>query len=157
MSLPTQSNNLVGSQVFCATDLGLSGNLASGASTDGTGFSTGIPATVLVCATASAGGASVLKLKVGSTAAIDMTSGTTNATVPAGGSNFVTINTTTANPFVRLRLTDSANSSSYSQLFMFVLYGLTAGENGIDVRTGYNACASTKIGDGGGVLNLANR
>lgn len=157
MSFPTQSNNLVGSQVFCATDLGLSGNLASGASTDGVAFSTGIPATVIVIASASAGGAATLKLKVGSTSTIDMTSGTTDKIVPTLSQIYNTINTTTANPFVKLRLTDGGSSSSLSQLTVFVLYGLTAGEDWFSVRTGYSACASTKLGDGTGNVNLANQ
>lgn len=159
MSFPTQSCNLVGAQVLTATDLGLSGNLASGASTDSIAFSTGVPATVLVIASASAGGStSALKLKVGATAAITMSSGTTDVTVPSLGSNYNTINTTTASPFVRLRLTDTLNSTSYSVLSVFVLYGLTAGEDSTNgIRAGLGAVSSTKIGDGSGTLTLSSQ
>lgn len=159
MSLPTQKCNLGGTQLFGLTDLGLSANLASSASTDSVAFSTGCPATVLVIAAASAGGASTLKLKVGSTSTIDMTSGTTDKIVPTLSQNFNYINTTTTSPFVKLRLTDGGSSTSYSIFTAFVFYGLTAGEDGM-ISVALNAVASTKINgtsDGSGVLTLSNQ
>lgn len=155
MSFPTQACNMVGAQMLSLTDLTLPATIASGGSSDSVGWTTGIPATVLVVATASSGAGGILRLKVGTSAAIDMTSGTTDKAYAAFGSQYNTINTSTANPFVRLRVTDTSGSSGFSQFAVFTFYVLTQGENWTDIKSGVNACASTKLGDGTGIANLS--
>lgn len=154
MSLPTQNNNLVGSQLLNLTDLALPTSLASASSKDSVAVSTGIPASVFVLGVL-ASGQGTIKLKVGATSTIDMTSGTTDFAVPANGRTFANINTAASTLFFKVRLTDANWSSAYSSLGVFVLYGLEPGEGWKNVFAGYMACANDKLGDGSGVVDLA--
>lgn len=155
MALPLQDTNVVGSQCFSLTDLALQSSMASATSQDSTQFSTGVPATVLVLATLASGQA-VVKLKVGTSSTISMTSGTTDVTALGTTPVYNKINTTSSNLFARVRLTDSNWSCAFTDLTVFVLYGLTAGETWPHLRSAApNAVASSKTGDGSGVVSMS--
>lgn len=154
MSFPLISCNLAGSQLLSSTDLGLPSSLSSAQSVDSTGFSTGVPASVIVFGSMASGQATI-KTKVGTSATMSMASGTTDKAIPAAGSNYNKIDTTTTNLFARVRLTDANWSSAFTDLTALVVYGLTAGEDHFSVRTGHKAVSSTIIGDGSGVVSMS--
>ena len=154
MSFPTQSNNLVGSQVLSQTDMGLPQSFASGAGTTGVAFSTGIPASVYVLGKTASGSATCY-MGIGAASSSTFTGGA-SATFTTTN-NFNKINTTTTNLFVRVAVTDTGSSSSFvgGTFTCFALYGLTTGEDEKSVRVGYGACASLLRGDGSGVFSDA--
>lgn len=154
MALPTIFNNVVGSQLLNITDLALPTALASGQSVDSVQVFTGEPASVYVLGVLSSGQATI-KLKVGTSSTIDMSSGTTDFAVPVAGRTFGTINTSSTNAYVKIRLTDANWSCAFSSLGVFVLYGLTAGEDWHNVSRGHKAVSSSKTGDGSGVISIA--
>lgn len=155
MSLPTQACNLVGSQCFTATDLGLAQALASGAISTSTPFSSGIPATILLIGKLASAGSVVANIATSASSSITFTSGA-SATFSGTNRNYNTANTSTSALFVGIRLTDGGNSANFQggEFSVFCLYGLTTGEDAYSVTDGFRACASTKIGDGSGVLTL---
>lgn len=152
MSFPLNNCQLVGAQQLNITDLALPTALASGDSKDSTTWTTGNPASVYVLGVLASGQATI-KLKVGSTSTIDRSSGTTDFAVPPAGRTFASINTSTSNPYVGIRLTDANWSCAFSSLGVFTMYALTAGEGG-SIHSGLNAVGSTLIGDGSGVVSI---
>lgn len=153
MSLPEQGTTVGGARLKSLTDMQLQSSQASGTSQDSKGFTTIVPATVIVLATMASGQAT-MKLKVGTSSSISMASGTTDFAIPPNGSNWGTINTDSTNLFFRLRMTDANWSCAYTNLQAFVLYHMTDGENFTDCRRFYIAVASTNRGDGSGAFTL---
>lgn len=151
MSFPTQSCNLVGSQVLSQTDMGLPQSFASGAGSNGVAFSTGIPASVYTLGKTASGSATCY---MGTGAASSSTfTGGASATFSTTN-NFNKINTSTTALFCRVSVTDSGTSSSFvgGTFTTFVLYELTMGENWYSVRDGFEACSSLLRGDGSGTF-----
>ena len=166
MALPLQVNGsvgqaIVGSHVYLNTDLGIARTLGASASgIANASFNTGIPATVLVFGKAGSGSFNVA-LNATSSSALNFAGATWQNFASAGNGNYVTINTTFANPYVSLALVDTGASSSNaagsttgaSLVTVYVTYETTAGENWNSVNSGSMACASRVRGDGSGVNN----
>lgn len=155
MALPGASTNLTGYSVLSVTDLGLSATLAASATDTSVAMNTRVPATVLVCTQLTSGDCSVL---------VDRHSGTPNwdspnatITLTDTTAKYIQLDTTTAETYVSIRQVDNADVADgtvFADLRVVVLYELSAGEGGSDIRAGLNAVSSTNGDpDGSGVLS----
>lgn len=172
MSVPTVQQDGVFTHVYPVEDLGLVATYAastSGLNYDGTVFSTGMPATVLVLTKLSAG-SGTLKIAVAASGVTPDFSSPA-VTLSLTGTSMQVANTNTAftysdssgstttisvdQRFVGIRLTPGGTGMTISQMAVLVIYELTPGEDWfLGLRGSANAVANRTVGDGSGVLAL---
>lgn len=168
MSLPTAEQNGVFTHVYPVTDLGMSTTLSASASSAGTTFSTGVPATV-VCLVSLTTGGGTLKIDVnGGTADF----GSPDKTLTLSGTgrlvewvntsityNDSDVHTTTISSnllYVSLALTAGGGGMTVNEFAVLVLYELTPGEDWfLGLRSSANAVANRTVGDGTGALSMS--
>jgi hypothetical protein len=156
MALPFAQTNLVGCNASSITDLGLQASYASGATvTSNASFvSAGVPITVLVCATLSSGGATVKVDRHAGTP--DWDSPTKTLTLTGTTPQYAHVDTTLAEPYVSVRVTDANWSCAFSELAVLGLGLVGDGKAGqFNIQNGLNACVSDVNGSGTGVFSLA--
>jgi len=158
MSLPTdgqQAGKLAGSQLLSSADLGLLSTLAASGSSTSTPFSTAIPATVIMLGQTASGNVTCV---INTGASSGVLTQAASGTFGSSGITAVAANTTTTNLFVGVTLTGSNLNGPITfnnqTLTGLVVYGMTKGENWHSVSSGFQGAASTKRGDGSGVISL---